>query len=159
MENLKQPGIAIEEIRLIRAQVEVKNLEGDKRYSLRLLNIARVESPDGKALHCVFAFDVMHGIENPIFVFTCDFIARYTRRGEDSMAWNEFVTPIALAHVIPYLREFVSNITNRLPVPVLMLDPVNTAAMVAEYELRRAEAEKARPAQPPTAPVISTAQG
>ena len=66
------------------------------------------------------------------------------------MQWKDFSLAMALAHIVPYLREYVSNMTNRLPVPVLLLDPINTSAMVADYEQRKRQAEepKAGASQP-----------
>jgi len=138
MESLKEPGITIKFIRLLRANVEMVNADGQPQYNLRLVGLARRESPDGKVLDVQAVFDIMHGIEKPLFNFTCEYIARYERQGENSLPWSEFTTPLALAHLVPYLREFISNVTNRLPAPVLMLDPINTGAMMADY-IRRSQ--------------------
>lgn len=143
METLKDPGIVIEQIRLLKAHVEMANPDGKPEYNPCLTALGRIESQDGKTLDLHAVFDMMHGIENPMFKFTCQFIARYTRR-DDSMAWKDFTSVIALAQIIPYLREFVSNITNRLPTPVLMLDPINTHAMIADYENRKLQAEQSK---------------
>ena len=121
----------------------IVNPNGEKRYSLRLVGLQRLEAPDGKALDLSAAFDLMAGIENPVLRFTCEFIAKYNRTGGDGMPWADFSNAVALAHIIPYLREFVSNMTNRLPVPPLMLDPINTHALVAAYEARKGGTEKA----------------
>lgn len=152
METLKDPGIAIEHIRLLKSHVEMANADGKREFNLRLIGLGRFESEDGKALDLYAAFDVMHGVEKPLFKFTCEFIARYTRRDNASMEWKAFTSPTALAHIIPYLREYVSNITNRLPVPVLMLNPVNTHAMIADYEQRKRRSEEAKAAQAPQQP-------
>lgn len=37
------------------------------------------------------------------------------------------------AHSIPYLREFVSNVTMRSPLPVLVIAPVNAPELWLEY--------------------------
>lgn len=149
MENLKDPGIAIEIVRLLKAQVEIKNPKGVNEYNLRLIGFHRVELEAGKYLTIQASFDLMHGIEKPLIAFTCEFVVQYVRRGEDSMQWKDFSSATALAHIIPYLREFVSNITNRLPTPVLMLDPVNTNAMLKDFEDRQKQAQPvASPPQP-----------
>ena len=142
METMKDPGIAIEHIRLLKSRVEMVNPDGKSEYNLHLIAFKRFETSDGKALDLHAAFDVMHGVEKPLFQFTCEFIAHYTRKDDASMAWNEFTSAMALAHIIPYLREYVSNITNRLPAPVLMLDPLNTHVMLADYEDRKRRAEE-----------------
>jgi len=136
MEIMKNPGIAIDHIRLIKSHVEMVAPDGKREFNLKLEGLGRFESKDGKELTLHAAFDVMHGVEKPLFKFTCEFIAKYVRREETSMDWKDFSSAMALAHIIPYLREYVSNITNRLPAPVLMLDPINTHAMIADFEER-----------------------
>lgn len=137
MDEQKNPGITIEHVQLLNARIEMANPEGKRKYNLRLTGLKRLESKDGKTIDLYASFDVMHGVESPLFNFTCDFIARYVRQGDESMAWSSFSSAMALAHIIPYLREFISNITNRLPAPVLMIDPINTIAMIEDYEKRQ----------------------
>lgn len=136
MEETQQPGINIVFIRLLKANVEIRDPQADKRYDLRLTGLKRGQSEDHKNLDIVAAFDVMHGVENPLFNFTCQFVVRYERHSDDSMPWDQFSTATALAHIIPYLREFVSNMTNRLPAPLLMIDAINTHALIADFEQR-----------------------
>lgn len=154
MENLKDPGIAIEHIRLLQSHVKMANPGVKPEYSLVLTTLGRLESQDGKNLDIQAAFNVMHSIEKPLFNFTCEFFVRYTRQDDTSMAWKDFSSAMALAHIIPYLREYVSNITNRLPASVLILPPINTNAMIAEYENRKRRAEQAKASdQVPQKPV------
>jgi len=145
METFKDPGITVEQIVLIKANIEMANQDGKPEYSICLTALGRIETNDGKNLDLHAVFNMMHGIEKPLFKFTCQFVARYTRR-DDGMAWKDFTSAIALAHIIPYLREFVSNITNRLPVPVLILPPINTNAMIADYEKRKQQIQAAKAA-------------
>lgn len=148
MAEPKSPGISIREVRLLKAHVAMENPEGKAEYNLRLIGFIRHASEDGKALDLFASFDMMNGVENPLFVFKCDFMVHYEREDDpDSISWDDFGSPVALAHVIPYLREFVSNITNRLPAPVLMLDPINTYAMLEEFEQRKRLAEQAKPSE------------
>ena len=142
MATTTDPGIAIEQIRLLKSDVEMVNPDGKREYSLCIIGLSRIEPPGGNTLDFHVAFDLMHQIENPVFKFTCEFIARYTRRDDSSMTWENFTSPLAFAHVIPYLREYVSNITNRLPTSVVILKPMNTYAMIADYEQRKALAVK-----------------
>ncbi|MCX6996608.1 MAG: hypothetical protein NTV49_05875 [Kiritimatiellaeota bacterium] len=150
MENqgLKGPGITIQLVRLLRAHLEMGNVQGKREYNLRLVSLQRSESADGTVLDLIVGFDVMFGFEKPLFFFVCDFIARYERKNEQSMPWKDFSSAMALAHIIPYLREFVSNMTNRLPAPVLMLDPINAFALIEDFEQRKKQAAQAAPATP-----------
>lgn len=142
VDETKKPGISIKLVSLLKANIEICDPEAKKEYNLRLTDLKRTETEDAKFLDIVAAFDAMHGVENPIFNFTCQFVARYERQGEDSMPWKDFSSATALAHIIPYLREFISNMTNRLPAPVLMIDALNTSAMIADYEQREREAQE-----------------
>jgi len=146
MDQHKPSGIVIDQIRLLRSHIEFGNPDGPREYNLRLVSLNRVQSPDGKTMDLYAGFDVMHGVEKPLFKFTCDFVARYTRRDDADMPWKEFSSAMALAHIIPYLREYVSNTTNRLPTPVLMLDPINTYNMIANFEEREKQAAQAKAA-------------
>lgn len=144
MDQHKPSGIVIDQIRLLRSHIEFGNPDGPREYNLRLVSLNRVQSQDGKTMDLYAGFDVMHGVEKPLFKFTCDFVARYTRRDDADMPWKEFSSAMALAHIIPYLREYVSNTTNRLPTPVLMLDPINTYSMIANFEERQKQAAQAK---------------
>lgn len=144
MDKLKPSGIILRNVCLMKARIEMKNPDGKQEYNLQLIGLERLESDDGLKLGLYAFFDVLYGVENPLFQFTCDFLARYERDPEqENMQWKDFGSAVALAHIIPYLREFVSNMTNRLPVPVLMLNPINTHAMVENFEQRRKLAREA----------------
>ena len=150
MESLRDPGIAIESIRLLKAHIEIGDLQGKPEFDFRLAGMERRMTDDGKTMVLFASFDLMYGIEKPLFKFTCGFAARYKCKGEDAMPWVEFTDAMALAHIVPYLREFVSNMTNRMPVPVLILDPVNVHALIVDYVARKqaAQAKAAAPAPP-----------
>lgn len=146
MDASKDPGIGIEYVGLVKSHVELKHADSQPVYNLLLTGLGRTVSEDGATLAMAFAFDVMHGIEKPLFNFTCEFQVRYRRSPDANMTWDEFAPAMALAHVVPYLREYVSNTTNRLPVPALVLPPINTHTLIADWERRR-QAES-RPSSP-----------
>jgi len=70
----------------------------------------------------------------PPFQFTCDFCVTYERDEDANMTWDEFTDVYALTHVIPYIREFVVNMTSRMVVPALSTPPINVFALLREYE-------------------------
>lgn len=142
MDKSKSPGIAIEEIRLIKSQITMGNPENEARYNLQLIQLDRSESEDGKYLNLFASFDLMHGMEKPLFSFTCSFVARYSRTDESNMTWSEFSDVMAVTHIIPYLREYISNMTTRLPAPVLMLNPINVHGLVSQYKANQKAAKK-----------------
>lgn len=146
MEAIHKSGIGIEMIRLTKAQAEYLQPVESPKYHLGLTGYDRAEQDEGKHLVVAASFDLMHGVESPIMVLTCSFVVRYNRKSDTSMPWSEFTDALALAHIVPYLREFVSSTTGRMPSPVLMLDPVNTAALLGDLKLRMEAAKAAKPA-------------
>jgi len=152
MEQQKEPGITIALIQLVSARVELKDPDGAREYNLVLTGLNRNEFEAGKYLDVQASFDMMYGLEKPLFNFTCSFFARYERHGEHSMSWEKFSSVMALTHLIPYLREFVSNITNRLPVPVLILPPTNVHMLLANFEEHKRSSQQAIPQKVSPAP-------
>ena len=143
------PGISINEIFLIKATVEVVNPQGAKEYGFGLSGIRRVYSENKSKMLFEAAFDTMKGVVDPVFKLQCNFMAVYKRHENASLSWEQFTDEIALSHLIPYVREFVSNITHRLPCPPLMLPPTNTKAMIDAYlqEQAKSDDNQARPSQ------------
>lgn len=137
MSEHKDPGISIDLISLIKANIGMGDADAKPTINLQLTHFERRESEDKKNLDVIAGFDLTHGIEKPAITFTCAFIVRYSRQTADSMPWEKFSSPMALAHIVPYLREFTSNMTNRLPVPLLLLPALNTSKMLESFEQRR----------------------
>ncbi|MBU1241593.1 protein-export chaperone SecB [Myxococcota bacterium] len=133
MTQNNNPGIFIEQIVLIRSVVELLNPQGKPEYDLRLTRVGREFANDNKNLAMTFSFSLMGEIKDPLFNLLCDFGVFYKRVDDATLTWDEFSDATALAHVIPYLREFISNMTNRLPVQPLILPPINTNIMISEY--------------------------
>ena len=141
MDKTKPPGIAIDDISLIEANIGLNppptGDSSELQYHIQLTGFDRSEDDD-KRLFVRCSFDLMGGVEEPPFDFTCTFVAVYSAMDDEAnMTWEEFTDTMALAHVVPFLREFVANMTNRLPVPALMLFPVNVALLLSEYESRQ----------------------
>jgi len=137
MDKRKATGIYLEHIDLTSCSVGEIDTDADLRYELGLVAKSRHLSDDGKNLVLALDFDLMHGVTKPPFSFKCSFLAFYSKDEENAnMTWDEFRDVLALAHVIPYLRELISNITNRLPIPVLMLPPTNAFKLVEDHDER-----------------------
>jgi hypothetical protein len=134
MDETKSAGISIESVHLLECSVGGVKREVDLKFSLGITHFTRALISDGKVLAITISFDLMRGIENPPCKFQCTFAVTYTRHSEANMTWDEFKDHVAVAHIIPYVREFVSNITARLPLSVLMVPPVNTYQLLREYQ-------------------------
>lgn len=139
MDSTKEPGIILDKVVLLAAGIDYKP-QGKKKddgglpYCLALTKFIRSEEAEGKGLCVIAEFDLMHGVETPPLDFKATFYLEYKRLENASMAWSDFKNPMVLAHAIPYLREFVTNMTARMPVPALILDPVNTILLYQRYK-------------------------
>ncbi len=134
MDETKSAGIAIESVHLLECNVGDVKREVDLKFSLGITHFSRALISDGKVLAITVSFDLMQGVQNPPCKFQCMFAVTYTRPPDANMKWEEFKDHVAVAHIIPYVREFVSNITGRLPLSVLMVPPVNTYQLLREYQ-------------------------
>ena len=133
MDKSKPPGIVFERVELFECNIGKLNKKNELQYCLKLVRLERVLSDDKKRLVVLFSFDLTSGIENPPFEFNCSFLAHYSQDDDANMTWDEFADPIALSHIVPYLREFISNMTNRMPIPILMIPPINAYLLISEY--------------------------
>jgi preprotein translocase subunit SecB len=76
-------------------------------------------------------FDLMKGIEKPGFVFQLWYEIVYT--AEDKASFEVIKDHVAIAHVIPYLRELVSGLTTRADCQPLIIPPINTLTLYNKY--------------------------
>jgi preprotein translocase subunit SecB len=142
MDNNKPSGIRVEQIELFGCNLAYVNNEAEKKFNLAIVNLQRSYNDDKTTMFLFVSFDVMFEVEDPLCAFTCDFVAIYEMdKNNPNMTWTEFKDALAIAHIIPYLREFISNITNRMPIPILNIPPVNTFLLVEDYEKREKEKE------------------
>ena len=141
MDTTQDPGITLSRVKLLKAQVEhlVVPKDEELKHSLALTDFVRSTSEDGLKLDVAASFDLEAEVEQPPMVFKCTFAVRYRRKTESAMQWSEFSDGMALAHIIPYLREYVHNTTMRMPVPPLILGAINTHRMVAAWKERVAK--------------------
>ena len=133
MDKTKNPGIAIKSVHLIQCNIGDLKQDVELKFSLGITDFNRTITADGKILLVKVAFDLMHNTENPPCRFDFTFVATYTRPDNAVMQWEEFKDHVAVAHLVPYVREFVSNMTTRLPLLVLMIPPMNTSKMLADF--------------------------
>ena len=128
----KTPGISLERVHLLECSVRDVNPDSELHFDLAITDLKRNQISE-KTLTVLVAFDLMKGIDNPPCHFTCTYLATYIRPAEAAMTWDEFKDHLAVAHLVPYVREFISNITTRLPLSTLMLPPLNAHHLVRNY--------------------------
>jgi len=145
MDTARSPGITLEALELVECHVGDVKPNAEPNYHLGLTALDRALSPDGKLMSYRVAFDLVKGIATPPCRFTCAFLVKYSRAADSNMTWDEFKDFHAVAHLIPYLRELISNITTRMPLPMLMLPPVNVHRLLKEYREPQLREEAATP--------------
>ena len=135
MDQTKQPGISIARINLLDCECHLGDppQEGALSFNLTLKHLERSIAEGDKVLNFVASFDLMSGIKNPVCQLTCTYLAVYTRPESANMNWAEFSNAMALTHLIPFLREFIVDMMSRMPIPVLILPPINVPAMIEQY--------------------------
>lgn len=151
MPHTQSPGIKFKDIILLASHFRADHKPKKFHYKLELVGLDRsVSEQEDEAssdLVCIYDFDLMYGIEDAPCEFTCTYMARYSRKNDANMTWDEFNDGMALSHVISYLREFVMNVTTRSVLPRVFLDPMNAHALVKRYKARCAESAQDAPAE------------
>lgn len=112
-------------------------LEGetrDPKYGLALVGYAREMAPDKTRLTAVLEFDAFHGIERPLIQARFKFRITYSGEGDLDGVWATLKDEVILAHCIPYVRELLSSLTSRMPVPPLLIETVNTYGMFRKFK-------------------------
>jgi preprotein translocase subunit SecB len=145
MDTSKPTGISIRKINLIACKVENLDSSAKLKYNLGIVDLKRQLSEDGLTLVVTATFDIMQGVEKPLCDFLCTLFAEYRRKPNSNMTWEEFTDVMTVAHLLPYVREFVSGVTLRMPVDPLVIPPTNVSYLLKKYHER-----KAAPVQQPT---------
>lgn len=128
---------------LVSCDFEIKS-GNNKSYCLKLLayeaNESQEDQNDKFSYNAKLSYDLMSGVKKPLCKFRCTFELQYTGNAEGRKLLKEH---IVVAHSIPYLREFVSNLTMRTSITALTLEPVNAIQLWDRYRTEKnAKSEK-----------------
>ncbi len=137
MDKTKQPGIKFSSIYLKSVQFEVltetfKNEKG-LQASFGFQGSEKI-SEDKKHLMVELGIKINEEKKEgaPFFLFA-NFVGHFqTMDNESNLPLEDFAKKNAFAIMLPYIREFVSNITTRTPYPPLMIDPINIMALLED---------------------------
>ena len=138
----KKCFIKIDSVFLLDCKVGGIASENEPKYNLALTSFEKDISKEEKTLYITAKFNLFHGIKKPPFKLEATFGVKYTRPEDKGMTFEEFKDQVALAHFIPYLREFISNMTTRMPIKPLFLPPINTFALYEAYQKRLSESKQ-----------------
>lgn len=135
MDPMKQPGIRFTGVELLGMSFAVNGEVSGTIPTGLYLGIDRKVSEDGQTLDVVVQVDLFKNIspeKRPPIDLKFALRGHFVLAEEPNMTWDVFAKDHAPAHLIPYVRELISNITSRSPLPTLNMGPVNVKAMVAK---------------------------
>ena len=82
-------------------------------------------------------FDLMRDAKNPNFLFQVCYETIYTAK--DKADFDVIKEHVAIAHVIPYVRELASSLTARANFKPLIIPPLNTLYLYNQYLEKKSE--------------------
>lgn len=128
-------AIKIDSVSLLRCDFNFIESNNERKCDLAICDfeskiLKNVNEPS-KLLSMV-SFDFMNGVEKPIFTLKCIYAIVYSFENDKDL--EKLKPHVIIAHIIPYLREFASSLTSRMPGPHLYLDPINTVELFKRYE-------------------------
>ena len=139
--------LSLRNMNLLSNEFEFMNIVENPSYHVGILDYNSQDKHDTEnktyTKMVIISFDVMDNVKDPVFKLKCKFMATY--QADNKEECNVLKEHVVVAHFIPYLREYVSNITNRMPGPTLMLDPINTIQLWNEYQERIKPKKKTTP--------------
>jgi hypothetical protein len=141
--NVEKPSpgrITSQQIHLIESHFAFQGGETHElKYGLALVDFTREINADRTKLSAILSFNAFHRIENPLVEATFRFRIIYTGDGDLEGVWGNLKDEIILAHCIPYVREFLSSMTTRMPVPPLVITMVNAYGMFRGFKEMQSE--------------------
>ena len=137
-QQTKAPGIILEDVSLLMVTIgpltETMPTESVK-YRFGLIDFSRNEPEHGVKMTIGATFDLFKGIKGSPLLFQFAMAALYKREGENSMPFDDLEDHVLLAHIIPFVREFVANMTSKLPGHNQLLLPlINTKGLLDEWK-------------------------
>lgn len=134
-------GLKIENVLLMRCSADFIKPAEELHYTFTLSGMERQEEqPSPNRMVFGASFAVVNDKDDPGLKVECTFCVSYLKEANAKFEWKDLGDHLALAHILPFAREFISSVTNRMPVPPLIIPPFNTYALVEEYKRKHAVA-------------------
>lgn len=111
----------------------IKHTNKKIEYNLTLTDLTK-KIEEKKAEHFLIVdmhFDLMKGVKKPNLIFQVCYQIIYSAQQE--IDFEVIKDHIAIAHIIPHLRELVANLTTRADYKPLILPPLNTLNLYNQY--------------------------
>lgn len=83
---------------------------------------------------CVLSADIslLDSVGNSAANLKCSFVGLFSVTEEQNMSLAEFLEYNAAAHLLPFIREHVANLTIKAGLPPVYLPPYNMKALIEE---------------------------
>jgi len=136
MSSERQPGIRFTGVHLLRIVFAIR---GGPREDVGELHygpsfkVSRKISEDKRRLDLFLETDLFGGVpeeQKPPIEFNFVLHGQFEVAGEEHLSLEEFAEHQGPAHLFPYAREIIANITSRSPLPTLNLGPINVVALI-----------------------------
>jgi hypothetical protein len=138
MNGLNDSGVSLAQISLIDCRVGGLKSSKSRQYGVGITAFSRKEDESKMSMDIEVEFNLLHQVSNPTLEFICTFSAEYKRSVNCQMQLSDLKDHIAVAHILPFLREFAFNVTGRLrESPALMIPPINANLLLSDWKNRQ----------------------
>ncbi len=135
MDEEKQPGIRFRGVHLAKLDFELTGPPPSQKLQFAPEFEAESEISEDGLILCLEVSGSLFPEDAPVrFRFKIDGVFEVSE--DPNMSLDEFARSHAPAHLFPYIRELVSNITARSPLPTLNIGPLNLAALLKGKDSR-----------------------
>lgn len=89
-----------------------------------------IDSTRAQGVLTVYAEGVCAENQNKVYQASITYMGIFEEEGETNLPLDEFMTVHAPAHIYPYVREYLSSLSMRSGMPMIVLPPLNIAALL-----------------------------
>ena len=133
MEPNENPGIRFAGVKLRRLNFAVRGDVPKELPAGLSFEIDAQLSEDKTELMLLLDVDVFGAVpkdKRPDIDLNLRLVGKFEKTGEGGMSLEEFAKHNGPAHLVPFARELIANITMRSPLPILNIGPINVIALV-----------------------------
>jgi hypothetical protein len=133
-----QPGgLKLQKIVLLESRFRLlRETTPHPTYGLALIDFDKRFNAERTELSATLSFDALQGVQDPLIEAKFTFRIEYLGEGDLEKVWVGLKDEIILAHCIPYVREFLSSMTARMPIFPLIIEMVNAYSMFKSFRDR-----------------------
>ena len=136
MDQSKQPGLKFDRIIVKNINFDrTEQFTGKPKLNINFKQNIQID-PNKNRMICLLTGSLED--ENKNFHFEATIAGFFSSKEENpNMPIEEFAKSNALAHMFPFFRELVFNITSRAGIPPIILPPMNVNAMIKDSEKKK----------------------